>query len=67
MRSPTLHVCGGISSVRYRLGLLVFVASGCGAVGSEDCQWQSARELSDESCAFSREILGSRNVTARLG
>ena len=28
------------------------------SVSGENCQWQFARELSDESCAFNREIRG---------
>ena len=30
----------------------------------ENCQWQFARKSSDVSCAYNREVSGSRNVMA---
>ena len=33
---------------------------------SEDCQWQSGNESSDENYVFNREVRGSRDVTKSL-
>lgn len=62
LRTPTLPIRGDISSADPGH----FVFSGCGAVGSEDCQWQFARELSDGNWLANREIPGSPKVTAPL-
>ena len=62
MRTPTLHLRGDISSADPGH----FVFSGCGAVGSEDCRWQSARESTLQNLFLKGVATGSRNVTAPL-
>ena len=61
---PTVFLISPLTK-SIRSSICSFLLSGCGAVGSENCQWQFARKASDASCACNREVSGPRNVAAQ--